>query len=43
MIARDIVRYDHVGGWLVNKLIVGPDVKRIFEYRQKRLLELFGS
>ena len=43
VIARDIVKYDHIGGRLVNKLIVGPDVNRIFEYRQQRLLELFGS
>lgn len=43
VLARDKVRYDHLGGWLVNRFIVGPDVNKIFEYRQKRLLELFGS
>ncbi|NKB90449.1 MAG: CDP-paratose 2-epimerase [Acidobacteria bacterium] len=41
VMARDRVRYDHIGGRLVNRLIVGPDVTRIFDYRQEKLLELF--
>ncbi|MGD8331400.1 MAG: SRPBCC family protein [Acidobacteriota bacterium] len=41
-IARDHVRYDHIGGRLVNALMVGPDVRRIFAYREKALQEIFG-
>ena len=42
-IARDHVRYDHIGGRLANRVIVGPDVRRIFAYREKVLKELFGT
>jgi hypothetical protein len=42
-VARDRVRYDHLGGRLVNRFIVGPDVRRIFDYRTKVLRKLFGS
>lgn len=42
-VARDRVRYSHVGGSLVNRLIVAPDVRRIFDYRARVLRELFGS
>ena len=40
-IARDLVRYDHIGGRLVNRLIVGRDVETIFSYRRKVLEEVF--
>jgi ligand-binding SRPBCC domain-containing protein len=40
--ARDFVHYDHLGGRLVNRLLVGPDVRRIFAYREKALHEVFG-
>ena len=43
---RDRVDYA-VPGWLVepflHRLIVGPDVRRIFAYRGQRMRELFGS
>jgi len=42
-IARDFVQYDHVGGRLANRLMVGPDVRRIFAYREKVLQEIFGA
>jgi len=42
-IARDHVRYDHVGGRLVNKLLVGRDVDKIFAYRQQKMLEIFAK
>lgn len=42
-LCRDIVDYAVPGGWLVNALFVGPDVRRIFEYRQNKLRELFGA
>lgn len=41
MIARDLVRYDHIGGRLVNRLMVGRDVETIFAYRRKVLEEVF--
>ena len=40
-ICEDRVLYAVWGGPLVNRLLVEPDVKRIFEYRRKRLLEIF--
>lgn len=41
-VARDRVRYDHLGGRLVNRLLVAPDIERIFAYRRRKLEELFG-
>jgi ligand-binding SRPBCC domain-containing protein len=41
-LARDRVRYDHLGGRLVNKLLVAPDVAKIFSFRRKRMEEIFG-
>ncbi|PTY06762.1 CDP-paratose 2-epimerase [Verrucomicrobia bacterium LW23] len=38
---KDYVRYHPWGGALINWLFVRRDVDAIFEYRQKRLLELF--
>jgi hypothetical protein len=37
----DRVKYAVLGGTVVNKLFVAPDVRRIFDYRQERLRELF--
>jgi len=42
-VARDVVRYDHIGGRLANRLMVGRDVQRIFAYRQTVLREIFGG
>lgn len=39
----DRVRYSVPGGWLVDKLFVARDVRRIFEYRARKLSELFGA
>lgn len=43
----DRVRYAVPGGLLLDRLVhgllVGPDVERIFDYRQRRLEELFGG
>ncbi len=45
-LCRDRVEYA-VPGWaaepLLHRLLVGPDVARIFEYRRRKLLELFGG
>lgn len=42
-VCQDDVTYAVPGGALVNRLLVEPDVKRIFEYRRERLLEIFGQ
>ena len=39
----DDVRYCPIGGALINRLFVRRDVERIFQYRQKRLDEMFGG
>lgn len=38
----DDVRYCPPGGWLVDRLFVRRDIEKIFAFRRKRLLELFG-
>lgn len=38
----DDVRYSVPGGWLVHKLFVAPDLRRIFDFRERKMLELFG-
>ena len=40
-LAIDDVAYRVPGGRLVNRLFVAGEVRRIFEYRKARLLELF--
>ena len=42
-IARDQVQYDHIGGKLVNALMVGRDVQRIFDYRRQVMAQILGS
>ena len=42
-LCRDEVRYRPRGGALINALFVRRDVERIFDYRQKRLREIFKS
>jgi ligand-binding SRPBCC domain-containing protein len=39
---RDFVRYSVPGGWLVNLLFVQREVRRIFEYRSRKLRDLFS-
>jgi ligand-binding SRPBCC domain-containing protein len=39
----DCVRYAVPGGWLIHRLFVQRDVTRIFEFRRRRLLEIFGQ
>lgn len=39
----DLVRYAVPGGWLVERLFVRRDVERIFQFRRRKLLELFGK
>lgn len=40
---RDRIDYAIWGGAFVQRLLVAPDLERIFDYRHKRLLELFGK
>lgn len=40
---RDVVDYAVMGGWLVERMFVRPDLVRIFGYRQAKLRELFGG
>jgi ligand-binding SRPBCC domain-containing protein len=42
-IVEDGVDYDVPGGYAVHQLLVGPDLIRIFTYRQERLREIFGG
>lgn len=39
----DVVDFRAPGGPLVERLLVRPDVLRIFRYRQQRLLDRFGG
>lgn len=42
-LARDVVDYAVLGGWLVDRLVVRRDIERIFQYRRQKLAELFGD
>jgi len=42
-LVRDHVEYSSVGGWLVDRLFVRPDLERIFEYRHQKMLEFLGQ
>jgi ligand-binding SRPBCC domain-containing protein len=42
-LVSDHVTYAVWGGCLVQRLLVGPDVRRIFAYRRARLAEIFGD
>ena len=39
----DHVDYAILGGWLVQKLLVARDLERIFEFRRRKLKEIFGD
>jgi ligand-binding SRPBCC domain-containing protein len=41
-LARDQVEYAVRGGAFIDKLLVAPDLKKIFEYRKDRLAELLA-
>ena len=40
---RDRVQYGVVGGSLIQKFLVVPDLSKIFEFCRIRLASLFGS
>lgn len=41
-VVEDVVRYAVLGGDLVNRLFIVPDLKRIFDYRQDTLRRIFS-
>jgi ligand-binding SRPBCC domain-containing protein len=42
-LCRDFIRYAAPGGPLVNRLLVAPDVRRIFDYRRAELARVLGA
>ncbi len=42
-LVRDHVDYAVPGGWLVQKLLVGREVDKIFEFRRRTLAEIFRN
>jgi hypothetical protein len=40
---RDWVRYAVLFDPIVHRLLVRPDIERIFDFRTKRMRELFGA
>jgi ligand-binding SRPBCC domain-containing protein len=42
-LCADDVRYYPIGGWLMDTLFVRRDVRGIFDYRRKKLVEMFGA
>ena len=38
----DFIRYAALGGWVADRLFVGHNVRRIFEYRAHKLQEIFA-
>jgi len=40
-IVRDHVDYAAPGGWLIQKILVSREVARIFEFRRRKLSEIF--
>lgn len=43
VLCGDFVRYQSRLGWLTHPLFVDRDVRRIFEYRSRALIALFGG
>lgn len=41
-LCRDVVRYRHWGGSIAERLLVRPDLERIFDYRSSTLRSIFG-
>ncbi len=42
-VVRDRIEYAVLGGRLIDRWIVRPDLKRIFRFRRKLLLEILGD
>ena len=39
----DQVRYDHWGGKILNRLVVAPDLEKIFSFRKEKLEAIFQN
>lgn len=42
-LCHDTVDYEVLGGRLIDRWLVAPDLRRIFSFRQQKLHELFGA
>jgi len=42
-VMRDHVQYGVIGGSLIQKFLVAPDLSKIFNFRRGRLASIFGS
>jgi len=42
-IAEDKVEYSVPGGSLIDRLLVRPDLERVFAYRRAKMVEIFGE
>lgn len=42
-IVEDLVQYAVWGGGIVNRMMVAPDLEKIFDYRHRKLVELFNE
>ncbi len=42
-LARDLVEYAALGGTLVRRLLIEPDLRRIFDYRSQALRRIFAE
>lgn len=42
-LAEDHVRYAVPGGAITNRLLVAPDLRRVFAYRVRRMSSIFGN
>lgn len=40
-VCEDTVKYAVLGGDLINRFLIAPDLKKIFDYRQERLRKIF--
>ncbi len=40
-VCEDVVKYAVLGGEIVNRLFIAPDLKKIFDYRQDKLKKIF--
>ena len=42
-VCEDVVKYAVLGGALVNRYFIAPDLKKIFDYRQEKLKKIFSK
>jgi len=42
-VCRDVVDYAHAGGQLVHRMLVAPDLRRIFDFRAQQVARLLNA